>query len=79
MYMPSPERYWLVVGRISGDWEDTAGVHHCRTELQATRAFKKEMMEGTDKYQGVPKADLPTVYINTVAVSDTPIEITTYQ
>jgi hypothetical protein len=37
------------------------------------------MMEGTDKYQGVPKADLPEIYINTVAVSDTPIEITTYQ
>ena len=76
-HVPRPERHWLVVGRISGSDEDTACVVKCRTEKQAIRAYKEELAAGIGLTP--PKKDWPTMYINTVAVSDTLIDIITYQ
>lgn len=78
--MPAQKkRWWVVTGRISGEWEDTISVFHCSTETEAVDEFKRDMIEGTDRFEGVPEDELPEVYVTTVAVSDTKIEVTTYQ
>lgn len=62
------KKWWIVTGRVEGDWEDIGEVFHCKTECEAEEYFKDSMRAGSGKKHA-------TIYINTIAYSETQISI----
>lgn len=78
-------RYYLITGRVLGDDEDTAFVLYQKSEMEARQLFIDLMRErevanlahdgaGAGHFGNFDPLDIE-VRINTVAVSDTPINI----
>lgn len=70
-------RYFLIVGRILGDDEDTRITYHCETVQQACREYRSDMYgmenlgdEEIERLEGNGEG----VFINQAFVSDAPIE-----
>lgn len=73
-----PLRYWAVTGRIPGDDEDTLHTFHVATRDEAMEAFEEAMWaDEPDPETGrenMRKEYDTTVFINSIVVSDTPVE-----
>lgn len=67
------KKYYLITGRVFADDEDTAEVFHVASSDQARIDFRAHMREISNLSEA-DEAERP-IYINYVAVSDSPIEI----
>ena len=71
-----PLRYWAVSGRIPGDDEDTLHVLRAENREAAIQAFEEEILsnETEEARENLFKAHGQLVFINSVVVSDAPIQ-----
>lgn len=71
-----PLRFWAVTGRLPGDDEDTLHCFEAATQEDAVALFEEAIWEDeTDlKRDEVFAAHGRTVFVNSIAVSDAPIE-----
>ncbi|MBS3912811.1 MAG: hypothetical protein KGZ70_13590 [Hydrogenophaga sp.] len=79
-------RYWAVTGRIPGDEEDSILIFHVPDRKAAISAFEQEMWDAevqrhrmSEQQAALARKALllqhdQVVFINSVCVSDTPIE-----